>query len=44
MSGAEAPQITTGTDFDDKAVKVRAGLDFVAGAIDDHGLFLHEGA
>ena len=44
VSGAEGPQITTETDFDTRAVKVRAGLDFGCGAIDWRGLYLNEGA
>jgi phage major head subunit gpT-like protein len=44
VSGAEGPQITTETDFDTKSVKVRAGLDFAAGAIDYRGLYLNTGA
>ncbi|NBC32841.1 MAG: peptidase [Alphaproteobacteria bacterium] len=43
VNGAEGPQITTETDFDTKSVKVRAGLDFAAGAIDYRGLYLNTG-
>lgn len=44
VSGAEGPQIRTEIDFDTRAVKVAAGLDFGCGAIDFRGLFQNTGA
>lgn len=44
VNGAEGPQITTETDFDTRAVKVRAGLDFGCGVIDWRGFYLNTGA
>jgi phage major head subunit gpT-like protein len=44
VNGAEGPQIFTETDFDTRAVKVRAGLDFGAGVIDFRGLYSNAGA
>ncbi|GEO80963.1 phage major capsid protein [Pararhodospirillum oryzae] len=44
VGGAEGPQISVETDFDTRAVKVRAGIDFGAGAIDFRGLYLNAGA
>lgn len=44
VSGAEGPQIRTEIDFDTRAVKVAAGLDFGCGAIDFRGLYQNEGA
>lgn len=38
------PMITTETEFDTKAVKVRVGMDFAAGAIDYRGTYLNTGA
>lgn len=38
VAGAEGPQIRTEVDFDTRAVKVAAGLDFACGAIDFRGL------
>lgn len=44
VNGAEGPQISTEVDFDTRAVKVRAGLDFACGVIDYRGVYLNEGA
>lgn len=44
VSGAEGPQIRTEIDFDTRAVKVAAGLDFGCGVIDFRGLYKNEGA
>jgi len=44
VGGAQGPQIKTETDFDSQSVKVRAGLDFAAGAIDFRGFTLNAGA
>lgn len=44
VSGAEGPQIRTEVDFDTRAVKVAAGLDFGCGVIDFRGLFKNAGA
>ena len=44
VGGAQGPQVKTETDFDTQSVKVRAGLDFAAGAIDFRGLYLNSGA
>lgn len=44
VAGAEGPQIRTEIDFDTRAVKVAAGLDFAAGAIDFRGLQKNAGA
>ena len=44
VSGAEGPQIRTEIDFDTRAVKVAAGLDFGCGAIDFRGLHQNTGA
>lgn len=44
VSGAEGPQIRTEVDFDTRAVKVAAGLDFGCGAIDFRGLYQNAGA
>lgn len=44
VSGAEGPQIRTEIDFDTRAVKVAAGLDFGCGAIDFRGLYKNAGA
>ncbi|MDR6955247.1 hypothetical protein J2X65_004626 [Ancylobacter sp. 3268] len=44
VSGAEGPQIRTEIDFDTRAVKVAAGLDFGCGVIDFRGLYQNEGA
>ena len=43
VSGAEGPQIRTEIDFDTRAVKVAAGLDFGCGVIDFRGLYKNEG-
>ncbi|QJP14335.1 peptidase [Starkeya sp. ORNL1] len=43
VSGAEGPQIRTEIDFDTRAVKVAAGLDFGCGAIDFRGLYQNAG-
>ncbi|MBS7544368.1 prohead protease/major capsid protein fusion protein [Ancylobacter oerskovii] len=43
VSGAEGPQIRTEIDFDTRAVKVAAGLDFGCGVIDFRGLYQNEG-
>ncbi|MFD2030611.1 hypothetical protein ACFSKM_10505 [Ancylobacter dichloromethanicus] len=44
VSGAEGPQIRTEIDFDTRAVKVAAGLDFGAGVIDFRGAQKNTGA
>lgn len=44
VSGAEGPQIRTEIDFDTRAVKVAAGLDFGCGVIDFRGLYQNAGA
>lgn len=44
VTGAEGPQIRTEVDFDTRAVKVAAGLDFGCGVIDFRGLFKNAGA
>ncbi|MGA0562839.1 prohead protease/major capsid protein fusion protein [Ancylobacter sp. VNQ12] len=44
VSGAEGPQIRTEIDFDTRAVKVAAGLDFGCGVIDFRGLVKNPGA
>lgn len=44
VSGAEGPQIRTEIDFDTRAVKVAAGLDFACGVIDFRGLQKNPGA
>ncbi len=44
VAGAEGPQIRTEIDFDTRAVKVAAGLDFATGAIDFRGLQKNAGA
>lgn len=44
VAGSEGPQIRTEVDFDTRAVKVAAGLDFAAGAIDFRGLQKNPGA
>ncbi|WP_446680405.1 phage major capsid protein [Ancylobacter sonchi] len=44
VSGAEGPQIRTEIDFDTRAVKFAAGLDFGCGVIDFRGLYQNEGA
>jgi len=44
VNGADGPQISTEVDFDTRAVKVRAGLDFGCGVIDWRGVYLNEGA
>ena len=44
VSGAEGPQIRTEIDFDTRAVKVAAGLDFGCGVIDFRGLYKNAGA
>lgn len=43
VSGAEGPQIRTEIDFDTRAVKVAAGLDFGCGPIDFRGLHQNTG-
>ncbi|WAC26269.1 prohead protease/major capsid protein fusion protein [Ancylobacter sp. SL191] len=43
VAGAEGPQIRTEIDFDTRAVKVAAGLDFGCGAIDFRGLVKNPG-
>lgn len=40
VGGAEGPQVRTERDFDTQAVKVAAGLDFAAGAVDFRGAYL----
>jgi len=44
VAGAEGPQIRTEIDFDTRAVKVAAGLDFGCGVIDFRGLVKNPGA
>lgn len=44
VAGSEGPQIRTEIDFDTRAVKVAAGLDFAAGTIDFRGLQKNAGA
>lgn len=44
LSGAEGPQVRTEVDFDTRAVKVAAGLDFGTGAIDYRGAYANAGA
>lgn len=44
VGGAEGPQVRTERDFDTQAVKVAAGLDFAAGAVDFRGAYLNAGA
>jgi hypothetical protein len=44
VTGAEGPQIRTEVDFDTRAVKVAAGLDFGCGVIDFRGLYKNAGA
>jgi hypothetical protein len=44
VTGAEGPQIRTEIDFDTRAVKVAAGLDFGCGVIDFRGLHKNAGA
>ncbi|WP_299438923.1 prohead protease/major capsid protein fusion protein [uncultured Rhodospira sp.] len=44
VNGADGPQISTEVDFDTRAVKVRAGLDFGCGVIDWRGWYLNTGA
>lgn len=44
LSGAEGPQVRTEIDFETRAVKVAAGLDFGCGAIDFRGLHKNAGA
>lgn len=44
VSGAEGPQIRTEIDFNTRAVKVAAGLDFGCGVIDFRGLVKNPGA
>lgn len=44
VTGAEGPQIRTEVDFDTRAVKVAAGLDFGCGVIDFRGLYKNPGA
>lgn len=44
VAGAEGPQVRTERDFDTQAVKVAAGLDFAAGAIDYRGAYSNAGA
>jgi phage major head subunit gpT-like protein/phage head maturation protease len=44
VGGAEGPQVRTERDFDTQAVKVAAGLDFAAGAIDFRGAYSNAGA
>lgn len=44
VAGSEGPQIRTEIDFDTRAVKVAAGLDFATGAIDFRGLQKNPGA
>lgn len=44
LSGAEGPQVRTEVDFETRAVKVAAGLDFGYGAIDFRGMFRNAGA
>lgn len=41
VGGAEGPQVRTERDFDTQAVKVAAGLDFAAGAVDFRGAYLN---
>jgi hypothetical protein len=43
VNGFGGPQVTTEIDFDTRALKVRAGLDFAAGAIGHRGLYLNPG-
>ncbi len=43
VGGSEGPQVRTERDFDTQAVKVAAGLDFAAGAIDFRGAHLNAG-
>lgn len=44
VAGSEGPQVRTERDFDTQAVKVAAGLDFAAGAIDFRGAVKNAGA
>ncbi|MBI1209279.1 MAG: hypothetical protein GC191_18580 [Azospirillum sp.] len=44
VNGANGPQVTTEIDFDTKALKVRAGLDFACGVVDFRGAYLNAGA
>lgn len=44
VGGAEGPQVRTERDFDTQAVKVAAGLDFAAGAVDFRGAYSNAGA
>ncbi|WGD30162.1 Mu-like prophage major head subunit gpT family protein [Ancylobacter sp. WKF20] len=44
VAGAEGPQIRTEIDFNTRAVKVAAGLDFGCGVIDFRGLVKNPGA
>ncbi|MGP9814419.1 prohead protease/major capsid protein fusion protein [Rhodopseudomonas sp. NSM] len=44
VGGAEGPQVRTERDFDTQAVKVAAGLDFAAGAVDFRGGYVNAGA
>lgn len=43
VAGSEGPVVRTERDFDTQAVKVAAGLDFAAGAIDFRGAVLNDG-
>lgn len=44
VAGSEGPQVRTEIDFDTRAVKVAAGLDFAVGAIDFRGAYFNAGA